>query len=173
MTMDSPRLEGYALLDQFDREHVRDDLADRTTLYVLAERAGAVALEQWATALHETVAGLRPALAVVPAMRLPGVPRLVRGAVRLLLPRDPNAWALLDWDDALAVLHVRGADCTVSVVAPDGRVVAREAVGLPDVDSVARLVGGATDAALDSAIGSVITSASAPPAGGHAPRADA
>ncbi len=172
MTMDSPRLGAYALADQFDREHAREDVADGAALYVVAERGGAVALERWATALHATVAGLQPPLAVVPAVRLPGVPRLVRGAVRLLLPRDPNAWALLDWDDALAVLHVPGADCTVSVVAPDGRVVAREAVGLPDADSVARLVGLAMDAALDSTIASAITSASAPRAPGLGPRAD-
>ena len=168
MTMDSPRLEPYALADQFDREHVRADVAGRTAIYVVAERAGAAALEQWTTALHETVAALQPTLAIVPAVRLPGVPRLVRGAVRRLLPRDPNAWTLLDWDDALAVLHVPDAECSVSVVVPDGRVVARQAVGLPDVDAIARLVGVAMEAALDSAIGSAI--ASAPASAPHAPR---
>ena len=164
MTTDSPRLGAYALADQFDREHARADVADRTALYVVAERAGAAALEQWATALQGTVGGLQPPLAVVPVVRLPGVPRLVRGAVRRLLPRDPTAWALLDWDDALAVLHAPDADCTVSVVAPDGRVVGREAVGPPDVDAVTSLVALAMDAALDSAIGSAIASASPSPA---------
>jgi hypothetical protein len=154
MTDDPPRLDAYALEDQFGRARTRADVADRVALYVVAERGGAVALQQWTTALHVALhaaaAGAAPSAVVVPVVRVPGVPRLVRGAVRRLLPRDPDAWALLDWDDALGVLVEHDAECTVSVVASDGRVVHREAVRLPDEASVARLVGAASDAAPSS-----------------------
>ena len=146
MTADSPRLATYELADQFGHEHTRDDVGGHMAVYVVAERAGATALEQWTTALHAATAGAQPALGIVPVVRIPGVPRLVRGAVRRLLPSDPDAWTLLDWDDVLSVLVVPNAECTVSVVAPDGRIVRREAVGLPDAESVARLLQVALDA---------------------------
>ena len=150
MTADAPRLAAYGLADQFGQEHTRDDVRGHTALYVVAEPRGAAALEQWTTALHAAAAGALPALAIIPVVRIPGVPRLVRGAVRRLLPSDPGAWTLLDWDDVLILLVVPGAECTVSVVASDGRIVRREAVGPPDAKSVARLLQVAIDAAPDA-----------------------
>jgi hypothetical protein len=81
-------------------------------LYVRAERAGATALAAWTRALRMALAP-RPAggdVAVVPVVALPGIPRPFRAAVCRLLPRDPEAWALLDWDRALGRARRRWRD---------------------------------------------------------------
>jgi hypothetical protein len=151
-----PVLGGYRLADQFGRPHARADVAGRPALYVVAERGGSVALARWTVALRAAAGGaareagapdsaraVLPDVAVVPAVTVSGVPRPFRGAVRRLLPRDRNAWTLIDWDGTLGAVRVAGAACAVSVVAPDGRVVRRTSVALPTASEVAGLVAAA------------------------------
>jgi hypothetical protein len=134
-------LPDYQLHDQFGQARTRRDVAGGAALYVRAERAGATALAAWTRALRMALGA--PAggdVAVVPVVALPGIPRPFRAAVCRLLPRDPEAWALLDWDRALDALGAGGATCSVALVAPDGRVVSCAAAGDPTADAVTRLV---------------------------------
>lgn len=143
-------LADYRLRDQFGREHRRAGDARTPTLYVIARRDGAGTLADWARALRAALGAVPDGVArggsasevaaVAPVVQLPGVPGVLRGAVRRLLPHDRTAWALLDWEEALAGLRAPGARCTVALVARDGRVLTRTAVGAVDEALVRELV---------------------------------
>jgi hypothetical protein len=129
-------LGSYRIADQFDRVHDREEVAAGPALYVVADRHGTTALAEWTRGLRTVgaPAGMEGApagasVAVVPVVSLPGIPRLLRGAIRRMLPRAPEAWVLVDFDGVFEHLVTGGASCTVAVVAPSGEVVARSAVG--------------------------------------------
>ena len=131
-------LRAYRIADQFGCIHDREEVAAGPALYVVADRHGATALAEWTRGLR--AADVHGVVPVVPVVSLPGIPRPLRGAIRRMLPRAPEAWALVDFDGAFDAVAVRGAACTVAVVAPSGEVIARSGVGAFQVDEAAALV---------------------------------
>jgi hypothetical protein len=135
----------YRIADQFGRTHDRAETAGRPVLFVVADRQGTDALAAWAGGLRALVEGQAaggPAsrIAVVPVVQIPGVPSPFRGAVRRLLPRDPSAWTLVDFDGALAALAEPDAHCTVALVDAAGALLARVGVAAYEADQAADLV---------------------------------
>ena len=150
-------LAAYRLTDQFGRVHERATVAGRPALYVLATRQGTGPLAVWTRELRALATASAAArdvaagdadrgaaavipVAVIPVAVIPGVPTLLRGAVRRLLPRDPQAWVLVDFDGSLATLAEPEAPCTVTLVDPAGAVRVRAVVAGYEPEEAAALV---------------------------------
>lgn len=129
----------YRLTDQFGRVHDRAAVVGRPALYVVATRQGTGLLAEWTRGLRTLAmapetggAAVEDAshgsVAVIPVVAIAGVPPFLRGAVCRLLPRDPEAWALVDFEGTLAMLAEPEAPCTVTVVDAAGAVRARTVV---------------------------------------------
>ena len=153
-------LAAYRLTDQFGRVHERATVAGRPALYVLATRQGTGPLAVWTRELRALATASATArdvaagdadradrgaaavipVAVIPVAVIPGVPTLLRGAVRRLLPRDRQAWVLVDFDGSLATLAEPEAPCTVTLVDPAGAVRVRAVVAGYEPEEAAALV---------------------------------
>ncbi len=130
MSAESLVVPAYRVDDQFGRAHDAASALGTPAAYVLATYDGVFALPRWAEALGVALAAPgAPAAQVVPVLAIAAIPPLFRDAVRRLLPREPRAWTLLDWNDVLAPLRVAGSPCTIAVVDATGRVRHREGVG--------------------------------------------
>lgn len=99
-------LPDFALTDQFGREVRRETYAGTPLIVVVGNRQGAKGVALWTSALRDVV-GAAPTPQVLATADLGNVPRLLRGAVRRLLPRDPAHWCAIDWKGDLAP-HIRG-----------------------------------------------------------------
>jgi hypothetical protein len=114
------RLPSYQLLDQFNRLVADSSLARRASIIIVAGRSGAEAAERWTTRLRELLAPSGPT--VVPVADLAGAPRMLRGFIRSMFPRDSSAGVALDWEGVIG-RPIRGdrAPLIAAVYGADGR----------------------------------------------------
>jgi hypothetical protein len=150
----TPVCTAYRVTDQFGRVHERAAVAGRPALYVVATRQGAGLLAEWTRGLRALAtapatdgdAAAASPVAVIPVVTIPGVPTFLQGAVRRLLPREPEAWVLVDFDGAFAGLAASEASCTVTLVDGSGGVRTRAVVAHYEPETAAALLAAATRA---------------------------
>ena len=141
------RLPAFQLHDQFGRAMERGAFDGCPLIVMVGSREGAAGVARWTAALRVQLGG-GSVTAVLPVADLVGVPRMIRGLVLRLLPRDPAHWCAIDWDGQLgarvrgelgplvaAVYHVDGTLATWAALPPDD--IDRELL-LTLVDSAAR-----------------------------------
>jgi hypothetical protein len=133
---------GWAIKDQFGREHSADVLAGRAVLLVGGDRDARPGLEPWIDA----VAGPRratddsAAYLVVRVADLRKLPRLMRGMITSRAPRDTTRRLLLDFQGVLAARYgFRAGTTNVIVLDRRGQVIARAVGTAPDASDAARL----------------------------------
>jgi hypothetical protein len=135
------RLPAYRLTDQFNRLMTDESLRRQASILIVAGRSGAAAAERWTQSLRESLP-TSDAL-VVAIADLQGAPRLLRGFIRSMFPKDSSASVVLDWDGAIG-RPIRGDKAAViaAVYGADGRL--RDWISLPtatpDVATIKRLV---------------------------------
>lgn len=100
------RLPDFRLADQFGREVDEATYAGVPVVLVVGDREGAPGVALWTAALRAVIGHDRTG--VLPIADLRGVPRILRGMVRRLLPADADHWCAIDWDGLLGA-PVRGA----------------------------------------------------------------
>jgi hypothetical protein len=98
-------LPAVTLRDQFDVLTVLPPQPGRPVVVLASARAGKDAAARWQRRLQDV--GATAGVQVVSVADLAGVPRLLRGMIRRVLPSDTAARVLLDWEGALA-RRVRG-----------------------------------------------------------------
>lgn len=101
-----PRLPDFALQDQFGREVTVAAKAGVPLIVVVGNRDGARGVALWTAALRAVVGDTSDTY-ILPIADLGGVPRMLRGMVSRLLPRDLSHWCALDWNGQVGV-HIRG-----------------------------------------------------------------
>ena len=100
------RLPAFQLHDQFGKA-IESAAFDGCALVVVAgSRQGAAGVALWTAALR-TELGTGSPPAVLPVADLVGVPRMIRGLVLRLFPRDPAHWCAIDWNGRLGA-RIRG-----------------------------------------------------------------
>ena len=114
------RLPTYRLLDQFNRLVTDSTLARRASVIVVAGRTGAEAAERWTQRIRAALTPSGPS--VIPVADLAGAPRLLRGLIRGMFPRDSSAAVALDWEGVIG-RPIRGdrAPLIAAVYGADGR----------------------------------------------------
>lgn len=123
------RLATFRLVDQFGRE-IEDEEYDGNPLIIVAgNREGARGVALWTAAIRAVI-GEMGVTHVLPVADLGGVPRLVRGMVARLLPRDRAHWCALDWDGQIAA-PVRCGHGPLVAAAYDARRQLRQWCALP------------------------------------------
>lgn len=113
-----PRLPEFHLDDQFGREVGTEAYAGVPLIVVAGNREGAGGVALWTAALRAVI-GEDGDVDVLPVADLRGVPRMVRGLVGRLLPRDPAHWCALDWDGQLGA-PIRGEHGPLVAASYDG-----------------------------------------------------
>ena len=111
------RLPAFQLHDQFGRATERAAFDCCPLIVMVGSREGAAGVAQWTAALRAQL-GEGSATAVLPVADLVGVPRMIRGLVLRLLPRDPAHWCAIDWDGQLGA-RIRGEHGSLVAAAYD------------------------------------------------------
>ena len=114
------RLPAYRLLDQFNRLVTDSALVRRASVIIVAGRTGAEAAERWTQRIRAALTPSGPS--VIPVADLAGAPRLLRGLIRGMFPRDSSAAVALDWEGVIG-RPIRGdrAPLIAAVYGADGR----------------------------------------------------
>ena len=94
------RLPAFQLHDQFGRAMERVAFEGCPLVVVVGSREGSAGVALWTDALR-TELGTASVASVLPVADLVGVPRMIRGLVLRMLPRDPEHWCAIDWDGQL------------------------------------------------------------------------
>lgn len=141
------RLPHFQLADQFGRERDERTYRGVPVIVVAGDREGAKGVALWTAALRDVIRR-ESDTQVLPVADLGGVPRMIRGMVSRMLPRDPAHWCALDWDGQVGA-HIRGdhGPLVAAVHGADGSLRAWSALSLDTVERamLARLVQGATE----------------------------
>lgn len=141
------RLPHFQLADQFGRERDERTYRGVPVIVVAGNREGAKGVALWTAALRDVIRQ-ESDTRVLPVADLGGVPRMIRGMVSRMLPRDAAHWCALDWDGQLAA-RIRGDrnQLVAAVYGADGTLRAWSALPLDIVERaiLARLVQGATE----------------------------
>lgn len=90
----------FTIPDQFDQEHTEAEFASKTVLFLWADREGSNHSSRGGQQLSKKLkdeleseeVGMR-ALA-----HLQGVPSFIHGMIKGKFPKEPEKWALMDWD---------------------------------------------------------------------------
>lgn len=114
------RLPAYRLLDQFNRLVTDSAFTRRASVIIVAGRSGAEAAERWTQRIRAALTPSGPS--VIPVADLAGAPRLLRGLIRGMFPRDSSAAVALDWEGVIG-RPIRGdrAPLIAAVYGADGR----------------------------------------------------
>lgn len=114
------QLPAYRLLDQFNRLVTDSSISRRASIIIVAGRNGAAAAERWTQRIRAALTPSGPT--VIAVADLAGAPRLLRGLIRGMFPKDSSAGVALDWDGIIG-RPVRGdrAPLVVAVYGADGR----------------------------------------------------
>ncbi len=113
-------LPAYRLLDQFNRLVTDESVRRQASIVIVAGRSGAAAAERWTVRIREA---LVPSEALVVAIAdLQGAPKLFRGFIRSMFPKDTSNAVVLDWDGVIG-RRIRGdkAPLIAAVYGADGR----------------------------------------------------
>jgi hypothetical protein len=135
------QLPTYRLLDQFNRLVTDSSISRRASIIIVAGRNGAAAAERWTQRIRAALTPSGPS--VIPVADLAGAPRLLRGLIRGMFPKDSSAAVALDWDGVIG-RPIRGdrAPLIAAVYGADGRL--REWMSLStkteDIATLQRLV---------------------------------
>ena len=116
----------FELEDQFDRTYRGVDYADRIVIVLGSDREGTEFNQPWGEALNELVEAQNATERVtfLPVADLQGVPFFIKGMVRRRFPKEPDRWALMDWDGDFDEAYGFTPEATnVLLFAPDGRLV--------------------------------------------------
>ncbi|AMW04442.1 hypothetical protein GEMMAAP_05485 [Gemmatimonas phototrophica] len=126
-------LPAVTLRDQFDGRTVLSSPPGRPVVLLASTRAGKDAAARWQRCLQDV--GATAGVRVVSVADLAGVPRLLRGIIRGVMPSDTAARVLLDWEGTLA-RRVRGdaAPLVAAAYGTDGRLTGWEALSLERED---------------------------------------
>jgi len=113
-------LPTYRLLDQFNRLITDSALTRRASIIIVASRNGAAAAERWTQSLRAALTPSGPT--VIPVADLVGAPRMLRGLIRGMFPKDSSAGVALDWEGVIG-RPIRGdrAPLIAAVYGADGR----------------------------------------------------
>ena len=93
-------LPDFQLFDQFGRELDHGTYDGVPLVLVVGDRQGAPGVALWTAALRAVI-GSDDDTSVLPIADLRGVPRVLRGMVKRLLPTDPDHWCAIDWEGQL------------------------------------------------------------------------
>ena len=126
--MSAPPRLSFRLEDQFGRLHDSSELAGRVVVMLGGDRAARELLEAWGPTLLHALAerGVAERVRGYAVVDLRGVPSVLRGMVRGLMPREPELTVLLDWQGELARRHDFAAGRCNVLVADRGGAVAIE-----------------------------------------------
>jgi hypothetical protein len=123
-------LVDFTMLDQFDAEHRRADLAGEVVVLIWVDRKGRDHLDRWQRTLERKLKRERQAgeveLRVVAHVR--GVPGFVKGRVKDSFGDDPERWALMDWEGIFLDAYPMVEDhCNLLVFGRDGALLHHDA----------------------------------------------
>ena len=116
-------LISFELRDQFDEVHRDSDFVDRVVIVIGSDRDGSEFNQDWGQALYDSLVA-EPEferIAFLPVAKVTGVPFFLKGMVRGKFPKEPDQWALIDWDGVFdeAYGFVPGST-NILLFAPDG-----------------------------------------------------
>ena len=114
------QLPAYRLLDQFNRLVTDSSISRRASIIIVAGRNGAAAAERWTQRIRAALTPSGPS--VIPVADLVGAPRILRGFIRGMFPKDTSAAVALDWEGVIG-RPIRGdrAPLIAAVYGADGR----------------------------------------------------
>lgn len=114
------QLPEYRLLDQFNRLVTDSSISRRASIIIVAGRNGAAAAERWTQRIRAALTPSGPT--VTPVADLAGAPRILRGLIRGMFPKDSSAAVALDWDGIIG-RPIRGdrAPLIAAVYGADGK----------------------------------------------------
>lgn len=90
----------FELEDQFERTYHGSDYSDRIVVVIGSDRDGSEFNARWGEAIHDALDGVPgfERVSFIPVAHLVGVPFFLKGMIRGRFPKEPERWALMDWD---------------------------------------------------------------------------
>lgn len=132
----------FEIEDQFKEKHTHEEVLGQVTLFTWADRDGSEYLDDWDQALDEALDGYdvqRRALAHVKGV--PGWIPGLKGKIRGHYSKNPEEWALMDWDGKFAKAY-SPTENTVNVLvfSADGCLLGRISGDMPEPELISVLL---------------------------------
>ena len=133
---DTNHLAAFVLQDQFGTNHTVSFPRARPLILLLGDRRGSEEVDAWIAPLKQRWDGVADLLGIADVS---AAPRFLRNRIREALRKQRPHPLMLDFDGSVTdPLHCLPKTANLLVVAPDGRIVARES-GPPDDSKFLRI----------------------------------
>lgn len=123
-----PLLFDFEMEDQFGAVHRRADYEGRVVVFLGSGKKGSEWNEVWGEAIRDSLEawGLDGQVDRVGVADVRGVPGFIKGMVKRKFPKEPEKWALVDWDGEFAERYGWTKDeANILVFGADGRLAAQ------------------------------------------------
>ena len=115
------KLIPFELKDQFDNAHRGEEFADQITIFIIVTPKTGKIAAKWRMALGEEFAGDSDEIGFVMVPQVEAMPKMARGQVHRIFPKEKTNWVLLDWNNLFTEAY--GLDmgkCNILAFRPDG-----------------------------------------------------
>jgi len=121
----------FTIPDQFDTEHTEAEFAGKVMLFMWGDREGSDHMRRWGKQLIKKLRNDIEAgqVGMRSVAHVQGAPSFIHGMIKGRFPKEPEKWALMDWD-GLFKQHYGMLDdhCNLIVFDSAGRLIYRTAV---------------------------------------------
>lgn len=94
----------FEMQDQFDSTYNQNSFDGKMILLIGADRNGSQFTGQWGSLLADSLiaSGQIDSVKFVPSATLQGVPKIMKGMIKGMFPKEKQNWTLMDWDGLFA-----------------------------------------------------------------------
>lgn len=132
------RLIDFEMQDQFDSTYNQNSFDGKVIILLGADRKGSQFTGQWGSTLADSLIarGQIDSVKFVALATLQGVPKIMKGMVKGMFPKEKQNWTLMDWDGAFANAYdFEPEKCNIVVFDVEKNVVAQMVVTEYDASS--------------------------------------